>query len=65
MKSVPYLFADLTAHLEDLHSVAVEGQSGSAAQQAQHLLAAHLVTGLADARRLARLIRSSTMGTSR
>ncbi len=38
MKSVQHLFADLTAALEDVHSVAVEGQAHTATPDIQAAL---------------------------
>lgn len=46
-KSVPHLFADVTAKLEDLHGLAVEGQCGDNSPDMQQVLCAHLRSGLA------------------
>lgn len=44
--SVPRLFADVTAKLEDLHSVAVEGQRRDNSHDMQRALACHLRMGM-------------------
>ena len=46
-KAIPHLFADITARLEDLHSIAVEGQRTDHAPDMQAVLAMHLRAGLA------------------
>jgi hypothetical protein len=46
-KSIPHLFADLTARLEDLSAVAVEGQRRDNARDMQSVLASHLRMGIA------------------
>ena len=46
-RSVPRLFAGVTARLEDLHSIAVEGQCSKNAPDIQHMLSVHLQSGLA------------------
>ena len=47
-RSIPRQFADLTAKLEDLHSLAVEGQGSENSPDMHRVLAAHLRTGLAS-----------------
>lgn len=44
--SVPRLFADVTAKLEDLHSVAVEGQRRDNSRDMQRALACQLRMGI-------------------
>ena len=46
-KTIPHVFADITAALEDLHSIAVEGQRADNAPDMQAVLALHLRAGLA------------------
>lgn len=46
-KTIPHLFAEVTAKLEDLHSVAVEGQRRDNAPDMQRVLTLHLRSGLA------------------
>lgn len=46
--SIPRVFAEITAKLEDLHAVAVEGQRRDNAPDMQIVLSAHLLTGLAS-----------------
>lgn len=46
-KTIQHLFADVTAKLEDLHSVAVEGQRADNAPDMQNVLTVHLRDGLA------------------
>lgn len=49
---VPHMFADVTAKLEDLHAIAVEGQCGDNSTDMDHVLFVHLrsgVSGLEDA----------------
>lgn len=45
--SVSRLFADLTAKLEDMHSIAVEGQSRHNSRDMQRVLACQLRMGIA------------------
>jgi hypothetical protein len=45
---VPRLFADITAKLEDLHAVAVEGQCHDHSADMQVVCAAHLCMGIAS-----------------
>lgn len=45
-KTIPHLFAEITARLEDLHSIAVEGQRADNAPDMQAVLALHLRAGL-------------------
>ena len=40
--------ADITARLEDAHSLAVEGQSRDNTPDMQRVIVGHLVTGLID-----------------
>lgn len=44
-KSVPHLFADMTARLEDLHGIAVEGQCSGLSPDIHMVLLLHLRTG--------------------
>jgi hypothetical protein len=44
---IPKLFADITAKLEDLHAVAVEGQCHDHSADMQIVFAAHLCMGVA------------------
>jgi hypothetical protein len=53
---IPHLFADVTAKLEDLHAVAVEGQRADNAPDMQSALNAHLRTGLGGVNRTMRSI---------
>lgn len=46
MKDAPLLFADLTAALEDLHAVAIEGQRGTLSPDIQEALLASVTAGL-------------------
>lgn len=46
-KTVPHLFAEVTANLEDLHAIAVEGQRRDNAPDMQRVLTLHLRSGLA------------------
>jgi hypothetical protein len=46
-KSIPHLFAEVTAKLEDLHAIAVEGQRRDNAPDMQGVLTFHLRSGLA------------------
>lgn len=52
MKSVPQLFAALTALLEDLHSLAVEGQGREIDHNLHVVLVSNLRAGLMDLDRL-------------
>lgn len=45
---VPRLFADITAKLEDLHAVAVEGQCHDHSADMQIVYVAHLCMGIAS-----------------
>lgn len=45
---IPRLFADITAKLEDLHAVAVEGQRNDHSADMQIVFAAHLCMGVAS-----------------
>jgi hypothetical protein len=40
-------FADITARLEDLHAIAVEGQHRDSTPDIHRVLASHLLSGLA------------------
>ena len=42
MKTVPHMFADLTARAEDFHSLTVEGQRRDNSPDMQRALACHL-----------------------
>lgn len=46
-KTVRHMFADITAKLEDLHAIAVEGQRRDNAPDMQNVLNIHLRSGLA------------------
>ena len=52
MTSVPSMFADVTAALEDMHGVAVEGQSKSQTPDMQAALLMSLRHGLTNLDRL-------------
>lgn len=41
-KAVPHLFADITAFLEDMHSIAVEGQCSKNSPDMQQVLICQL-----------------------
>ena len=62
-RSVPRLFADVTAKLEDLHSIAVEGQCRDNAPDMQLVLHVHLRSGLAalndNMRQIAKVLEGS------
>ena len=45
--SVTYMFADVTAKLEDMHAISVEGQRRDNAPDMQNVLNIHLRSGLA------------------
>lgn len=45
-RSIPHLFADITAALEDMHSIAIEGQRRDNALDMQVALAGHLREGV-------------------
>lgn len=45
---IPRLFADLTAKLEDLHALAVEGQCHEHSADMQIVFTAHLCMGVAS-----------------
>lgn len=47
-KAIPHMFADVTAKLEDLHAIAVEGQRADNAPDMQAVLNIHLCDGLAS-----------------
>lgn len=44
--AIPQMFADVTAKLEDLHAIAVEGQRADNAPDMQSMFSAHLRVGL-------------------
>lgn len=46
MRTIPHLFADVAAKLEDLHAIAVEGQRADNAHDMQSVLNFHLRDGL-------------------
>lgn len=46
--AIPALFATITAKLEDMHSIAVEGQRRDNASDMQRVLACHLRMGIAS-----------------
>ena len=62
-RSVPRLFADVTARLEDLHAIAVDGQCRDNALEMQQVLNAHLRSGLAalddNMRQIAKVLEGS------
>lgn len=43
---IPHLFGEIAAMLEDLHAIAVEGQSADNAHDMLSVLNAHLCSGL-------------------
>lgn len=45
-EAIPRLFADITAKLEDMHSVAVEGQRCDNTPDMERVLACHLRMGI-------------------
>lgn len=45
---IPRLFADVTAKLEDMHMIAVEGQRGDNAPDMQRVLVCQLRMGVAS-----------------
>ncbi|MEV4935721.1 hypothetical protein [Sphingobium sp. LSP13-1-1.1] len=51
MKSAQERFADLTALLEDLHGLAVEGRQPDLSEDISKALCAHLATGLTRGKR--------------
>lgn len=51
MKSPPHLFADITAILEGLHGLAVEGQSANLHDHARRVIVADITTGIARLQR--------------
>lgn len=52
MKSVPHMFADITAALEDMHGIAVEGQSKDQSPDIHDALLMNLQQGMANLDRL-------------
>jgi hypothetical protein len=62
MKSVTHLFADLTASLEDLHAIAVEGQCADTPPDVYAVLAAMIDTGACDVRRIVAEVRAALDG---
>lgn len=42
MKSIPHLFADITARAEDLHAISIEGHYRDNSADMQNALAGHL-----------------------
>lgn len=50
------LFARLTCVIEDMHGIAIEGQVADLPDEAKLALAAHLTTGLQQARALMAVI---------
>lgn len=51
-RSVSHLFADITAHLEDLHGIAVEGQRADLSPDMAAALVMGVRTGVAHVDRL-------------
>ena len=47
MKTVPHMFADLTAQAEDFHSLTVEGQRRDNSPDMQRAIASHLRMAMA------------------
>jgi len=64
-KAIPHLFADITAKLEDLHAVAVEGQRADNAPDMQSVLVFHLRTGLVAIEGTMRAMAKALDGTGR
>ncbi len=59
MNSVRHLFADLTASLEDLHAIAVEGQSPDASLGDCTVLARLIESGADAIRRRAAMLQAT------
>jgi hypothetical protein len=57
--AIQHMFANVTAHLEDLHAIAVEGQRADNSPDMQTLLNIHLRSGLVT---LDSCIRAIAMG---
>lgn len=47
MKTVPHMFAELTAQIEDFHSLTVEGQRRDNSPDMQRAIASHLRMAMA------------------
>jgi hypothetical protein len=62
MKSVKHLFAALTASLEDLHAIAVEGQCADTPPDVHAALAALIDTGACEVRGTVAEIRAELDG---
>ncbi len=62
MKVVTYLFADLAALLEDLHAIAVEGQSAGASFDEYAALSAMIDAGACEVRGTVAAIRATLLG---
>ena len=65
MKSPQRIFADLTALLEDLHSIAVDGQAPDGTPTLQRLQAHEAEAGLARGCRLLVVLRRSIQRVSK
>ena len=48
MKTLPRMFADITARLEDAHALAVEGQNRNATPDMHRVLVCHLRASMAE-----------------
>lgn len=53
-EAIPALFATITAKLEDLHAIAIEGQRGDNSPDMQRALARHLRIGTGSINRTIR-----------
>jgi hypothetical protein len=60
---IPHLFAEVSAKLEDLHAIAVEGQRADNAPDMQNVLNAHLRTGLVELDGTIRAVAKALEGT--
>lgn len=64
MTDTAELFARLTCAIEDMHGIAVEGQVADLPDEANRALAAHLTTGLQQARALLAAIEQQVGGST-
>ncbi len=62
-KAIPHMFADVTAKLEDLHAIAVEGQRADNAPDMQSVLNVHLRSGLVAVDGALRIIAKTLEGS--
>jgi hypothetical protein len=60
---IPHLFAEVTAKLEDLHAIAVEGQRADNAPDMQSVLNVHLQSGLVELNGAVRTMAKALEGT--